>query len=185
MPSRWPAVIVALAVVVLVGSCGSDGTSTSPAVTTAEVADSIPETLTGTQICERLKVATVGADLGLDVAVATPNDAGTPQCTYEYVVSEGVTSTLTVTAVRAEDAGGLTGSDAFDEVVGVNRSTAGDGVDEQTINAGDHAVRLTGSIFHIGVLDVNDRIYTVAVPVDDAEPDGIDRLVASMATTLS
>jgi hypothetical protein len=183
MPSRWPAVIMALAVTVT--SCASDDTSSGPVVTTAEVADSVPETLTGTQICERLTVATVGADLGLDVAVATPSGSGTPACTYEYVVSEGLTSTLTVTAVRAEDAGGLTGSDAFDDVVGANRSIAGTEVDEQKINAGDHAVRLSGSRFHIGVLDVNDRIYTVAVPVDDAEPDGIDRLVASMATTLS
>jgi hypothetical protein len=182
MPSRWPAVLVALAV--LAAGCASDETSTTPAAETTEVADSVPTTLSGSQICERLTVPTVTADLGLDVAVATPDDSTTPRCTYEYVVSEGLTSTLTVAAVRPEDAEGLTGSDAFDATVAANRPTVGDGVDEQTINAGDHAVRLTGSLLHVGVLDVNDRIYVLTVPVDDAEPDGIDRLVASMATTL-
>jgi hypothetical protein len=143
-----------------------------------------PETMTGTQICERLTVATVAADLGLDVAVGRPDDSTTPQCVYEYLVSEGVTSTLTVAAVAPEDTGGGSGSDAFDLVVAANRTIAGDGVEEQTINAGDDAVRLTGSSFHVGVLAVGDRIYTLVVPVDDAEPDGIDRLVATMATTL-
>jgi hypothetical protein len=176
MSSRWSAVIVAS--VLVVASCGSDEAPSDSDVDTA--ASTIPETMTGTQICERLTVATVAADLGLDVAVGRPDDSATPRCVYEYVVSEGVTSTLTVAAVQPE--GGGTGS--FDDVVDANRSVAGDGVEEQMINAGDNAVRLTGSSFHVGVLDVDGRIYTVVVPVEDAEPDGIDRLVASMATTL-
>jgi hypothetical protein len=178
MSSRWSAVIVAS--VLVVASCGSDDASSGPDIDTAS--STIPETITGTQICERLTVATVAADLGLDVAVGRPDDSANPQCVYEYVVSEGVTSTLTVAAVQPEDTGG--GTDAFDEVVDANRTIAGDGVEEQMINAGDAAVRLTGSSFHVGVLEVDGRIYTVVVPVEDAEPDGIDRLVASMATTL-
>jgi hypothetical protein len=178
MSSRWRAVIVASLLVA--SSCGSDGAPSGSDVDTA--GSTIPEAMTGTQICERLTVATVTADLGLDVAVGRPDDSATPQCVYEYVVSEGVTSTLTVAAVQPEDTGGGTGS--FDGVVDANRTIAGDGVEEQMINAGENAVRLTGSSFHVGVLDVGGSIYTVVVPVEDAEPDGIDRLVASMATTL-
>ncbi|MGE5211749.1 MAG: hypothetical protein ACM3MM_10825, partial [Acidobacteriota bacterium] len=164
---------------VVASGCGSDDASSD--VDTAASTTMAPETMTGTQICERLTVATVAADLGLDVTVARPDDSAMSRCEYEYVVSEGVTSTLTVAAVPPEDAGG---ADAFDAVVDVSRAIAGDGVEEQTINAGEDAVRLSGSAFHVGVLDVGGRIYTLVVPVEDAEPDGIDRLVASMATTL-
>lgn len=188
---------VALAALALT-ACASDDDSTS-ATTPPAAASTVPadgsttadpgassETLTGAQICERLTVDAVAADTGLDVTKATPDDSSTPQCAYDYVKSTGETSNLTVASMRPDDVGGLSGSEAFDYVVQINKSIAGDDadVDEQKISAGDAAIRLSGESVHLGVLQVGDQVLTLIVPAGDAKTDAVNSLIATMATAL-
>lgn len=155
-------------------------TTTTPPTTEAE-----STTLTGEQICERLTLASVSADLGQKVTAAVPDDTVTPQCTYEYTNDDDVRTTLTVAAMRPIDVEGATGADAFEYTVSANRSIAGEDAEEQEIDAGDEAVRLTGPLLHLGIVRIGDHVYTVIVPVDDAGIDAIDQLIGTMATTLS
>jgi hypothetical protein len=169
---------------------GTDGIPSSSAAATSPAAsapgDSVPsEPLTGAQICERLTKASVTADLGLEVTTIEPDDTSTPQCAYGYVSGSGATSNLTVAAMRPEDVGGATGADAFAFVVDLNRNIAGDDVEEQEIDAGTAAVRLTGDSLHLGVVQIGDHVYTLIVPVGDAEIDAVDRLISTMTTVLS
>lgn len=178
-------------------ACGSDGDSTSATETSAlssvlstdgsttDDSGATTDPLTGKQICERLTIASVAADTGLDVTTATPDDSSTPQCAYEFTRSSGGTSNLTVASMRPEDVGGLSGSAAFDYVVKVNKAIAGDtGVDEQEVAAGDAAIRLSGAALHLGVLQVGDQVLTLIVPADDVQTDAVDHLISTMATAL-
>lgn len=177
-------------------ACGSDDGSTPatspPAAAATSPTDATNTTdpdagftpLTGAQICDRLTVDTVAADTGLDVTNAVPDDSGTPQCAYDYVNSTGGISNLTVASMRPEDVGDLSGSEAFDYVVQINKSIAGDDVDEQEVSAGDDAVRLSGETLHLGVLQVGDQILTLIVPADAAKTDAVDSLISTMATAL-
>ncbi len=183
--------VIATATVVALSmsACSSDGDSTTTAApatdpTSTDDGDAAA-TLTGEQICERLTVDSVAADTGLDVVLATPDDSSTPQCAYEYNNDTGALSNLTVAAMRPEDVGGLTGEKAFDYVVQINESIAGPDAEKQEVSAGDAAIRLSGASLHLGVLRVGDQVLTVIIPVNDAEADGVDRLIATMATTLS
>ena len=198
------AVLLGLSLLALAG-CGSDSDSSS-SVTEPNVAvsegdtaptDSTPldtadgagtpvEALTGEQICERLPIQTVGAALGLDVGLAEPDDSATPQCAYEYTNESGATSNLTVASMRPDDVGGLTGTDAYDFVLDVNRQVAGTtDFEETTLDAGDGATRLSGESLHLGVLLVGDRVFTVIVPASDATGPDVDSLISKMATTLA
>jgi len=192
--------LAAVVAMVVVAGCGSDdasepadaadaanvSTADDPADATA--ADASAETSsvtpTGAEICERLTVDSVAADLGLDVVAAEPADTATPQCAYDYTNDSGMTSNLTVAAMRPEDVGGATGSNAFDLVVEINRGMGGDDTEEQRIDAGDGAIRLSGPALHLGVLRVGDHVYTLIVPAGDAETDAVDHLIGTMATTL-
>jgi hypothetical protein len=198
--ARWIVVLVATAAL---AACGSDDPATSsdddastpaadtsdpladptqpvtPSATTNEVS-----TLTGAEICERLTVDSVAADLGLDVTASEPDDRSTPQCAYLYDAGSGFASNLTVAAMRPSDVGGASGDAAFEFVVGINRQVAGDDAEEQTINAGDNAIRLSGQSLHLGVVQVGDNVYTLTIGADDTEPDAVDQLITTMATTL-
>lgn len=184
--------LVLAAVVIIVAAlnaCGSDDdvgdslpveTTTTPSGSTDDPTDA----LSAEVICERLTVASVTADTGLDIVRATPDDSATPQCAYEYTSETGGVSNLTVASMRAEDVGGLTGRDAFDFVVGINESIAGDGAETQEVSAGDAAIRITGASLHLGVVQVGERVLSLVIPVDDVESDAADSLIATMATTL-
>jgi hypothetical protein len=180
-------------------ACGTDGasdpsTNSGPEpASTATITPDEPaadgggnqiEALDAQTICERLAVNSVSADTGLDVVLATPDDSATPQCAFEYTNDTGGISNLTVASMRSEDVGGLAGSDAFDLVVQVNTDIAGDGAEIQDVSAGDAAVRLSGEFLHVGVVQVGNRVLVVSIPVDDVEPDGVDRLIGTMATAL-
>ena len=93
-------------------------------------------------------------------------------------------SNLTVASMRPEDVGGLTGGDAFDFVVQINESVAGDGADTQEVSAGDAAIRISGTSVQLGVVQVGDQILTLIIPTGDVEADAVDRLIATMATAL-
>ena len=180
-------VALAVAVLIALAACGTDdatpATDASSGAST-ETAAEATATLTGTEICERLTVASVAADTGLDVLLASPDDAATPQCAYEYANDTGAVSNLTVASMRPEDLGGLTGSDAFDFVVQINESVAGDGADTQEVSAGDAAIRISGTSVQLGVVQVGDQILTLIIPTGDVEADAVDRLIATMATAL-
>ena len=168
-------------------ACGSDDASPGAddaAGPSTETSAEATAPLTATEICDRLTVASVAADTGLDVLLASPDDAATPQCAYEYANDTGAVSNLTVASMRPEDVGGLTGSDAFDFVVQINETVAGEGADIQEVSAGDAAIRISGTSLQLGVVQVGDQILTVIIPTDDVEPDAVDRLIATMATAL-
>lgn len=194
------------AFVLLTGmACSSDGGSGSADDGTAVAADeptgtepadaptpssagsgSTIEALTGQQICDRLPPQTVGAAIGLDVGLAEADDSGTPQCAYEYTNGAGATSNLTVASMRPDDVGGLTGNDAYEFVLDINRQVAGDTeVEESTLDAGDGATVLMGASLYLGVLRVGDRVVTLIVPAGDATPPEVEALITKMATTLS
>ncbi len=182
---------VVLAVTVIaagaLSACGSDeATGTTPDATSAATTAPSDQTeaLDAESICQRLTVASVAADTGLDVVLATPGNLATPQCAYEYTNDTGGVSNLTVASMRSEDVGGLTGRDAFDFVVKINTAVAGADAETQEVSAGDAAVRLSGSGMHLGVVQVGDRVLTVIIPVDDVESDAVDRLIGTMATAL-
>jgi hypothetical protein len=158
--------------------------SDGEAAATTSSPDDQTDPISGEEICERLSIASVAADTGLDVVRATPDDDATPQCAYEYTNDTGGASNLTVASMRSEDVGGLTGSAAFDFVVQINESIAGDGAETQQVSAGDNAIRLSGTSLHVGVVQLGDRVLTLIIPVDDVNADGVDRLIATMATTL-
>lgn len=177
--------------VLVLCSCGSDDVADSTVTPSSEAivgsntaADGEATTLTGTQICERVAVESVAADLGIKVTLAEPDDSATPQCAYEYINDTGATSNLTIAAMRPEDVGGATGQDAFDYVVRINRGLAGDDADEQTIAAGDNALRLTGSSLHLGVVQLGDHVYTVVVPAADVDTEPVNRLITTITSAL-
>lgn len=170
-------------------ACGSDddvgdsapvGTTTTTAGSTADPTDALGAEV----ICERLSVASVAADTGLDIARATPDDSATPQCAYEYTTDTGGVSNLTVASMRAEDIGGLTGRDAFDFVVEINEAIAGDGAETQEVSAGDAAIRISGASLHLGVVQVGGRVITLIIPADDIGSDAANSLITTIATTL-
>ncbi len=184
---RFVKLRVVLAVTVIVAgalsACGSDEVSdTTPDAPTAPSDQT--EALDAASICERLTIASVAADTGLDVVLATPDDSATPQCAYEYANDTGGVSNLTVASMRSEDVGGATGQDAFDFVVQTNSAAAADDMETQEVSAGDAAVRLSGSTVHVGVVQVDKRVLTVIIPVDDVGSDAVDRLIGTMATAL-
>lgn len=168
-------------------ACGSDepaSATSQPAAPTATEAPAPIAALTGVQICERLTVASVAADTGLNVTDATADDSGTPQCAYSYKNDSEMSSNLTVASMRPSDVADRSGSDAFDYVVEVNQTMAGADSETQKVSAGDSAVRISGTLMHLGVLEVGDQILTLIVPAGDIETDAVDHLIATMATAL-
>lgn len=199
LPRRSAAIAICLALAA--SGCGSDDTASptadsmsatesgADATTPDEPTESTTPTgaaptPTGAEICERLTLDAVANDLGLEVTGSEADDSGTPQCAYDYTNTTGMTSNLTVAAMRPDDVGGVSGEAAFDVVVAVNRSIAGDEADEASVAAGDHALRLTGSSLHLGVIRVGDQVFIATVAVGDAEASGVEQLMATMATAL-
>ncbi len=187
-PVRFAAVFAIVVATAAIAACGdaSDGdASTGPesAPTVLTTADQA-ETMSGEVICERLSVASVTSDTGLDITRSSPATTPTPNCSYEYTTDAGGLSTLTVSSMRADDVDALTGTDAFGLVVNDSESVAGAPVDTQEVSAGDAAVRISGASMHVGVVQLGERVLMVVIPVDDVETDAVDRLIATMATTL-
>lgn|GEM_PF-2360032 len=184
-------VVLTAAIIALVAlsACGSDGDAgdtggSSEATVAATDTDTDIDVLSGAVICERLSVDSVAADTGLDVTRAVPDDSGTPQCAYEYNNDTGAVSNLTVASMQPADMGGLTGSEAYDFVVEINETVAGDGAESQEVSAGDAAIRISGSGVQLGVLQVGDQLLTLIIPGADVAPDAVDQLITTMATTL-
>ena len=92
--------------------------------------------------------ATLLAVLG---TAATASAESTPQCSYVYSAN-GSTSNITIAYMRpAEDLSGAEGAAGYDYVLQRNRSMA-PGAQEQPIQAGQRAMRLSGTSLHLGVV---------------------------------
>jgi hypothetical protein len=187
---RRAALTTAILTATVLAACGSDDATpagdTAPGVNSSSV-DSIvepPPALTAADICDRLSIDSVAADTGLDLVGATADDAATPQCAYEYTNDTAGVSNLTVASMRPEDVGGRTGSDAFEFVVGINAAVAGDEAESQEVSAGDAAIRFSGPMVDLGIVQVGDSVFTLIIPGGDVEPDAVDRLLTTMATAL-
>lgn len=140
--------------------------------------------LSAADICERLAAESVTADLGVEIVAAEPQDSATPQCAYLYRTATGGVANATVALMRPDDVGGATGQAAFDAVVAVNESIAGDDADRQELDAGDGALRLSGAALHLGILRLGDHVFTLVVPAADTDADDVDRMIVTMATAL-
>ncbi|GIU86837.1 MAG: hypothetical protein KatS3mg009_1352 [Acidimicrobiia bacterium] len=135
--------------------------------------------LTGADVCAAVTADAVAAATGLEITGAEAPERDTPQCSYTYG-DAGPSSNLTIAWMRPdEDLGGRAGTDGFAYVVELNRALATD--EEVELDAGDEAVRLTGSGLHLGVVRVGDRVFTVTVPAADAGPEAADALVGAVA----
>lgn len=137
----------------------------APAATPAPATPAVPAgpalgPLTAQEICERLDAAAVGAAIGQTVTDARASSEATPQCSYSYSAG-GTSSNVTIAYMRpAEDLAGSEGAAGFDYVMQRNRSMA-PGAQEQQIQAGQRASRLSGTSLHLGVVLTAGRVVTV------------------------
>jgi len=134
--------------------------------------------LTAQEICDRLSTATVAEILGFDppaVIRATASGSTTPQCTYAYPHGPG-DFTITVAYMRPDaDLAGNRGAAGFDYVVRINRSMAPD-AHEQPVQAGQRALRLSGSNLHLGIVLTSGRVLTV-IALPSLPGPTVDRLI--------
>lgn len=185
--------VSAIALAATVGvSCSSDeatkppASSSGPTVSTTDEAtiplDTAPvEVLRGDELCARITAEVVTNALALTITAATASDDATPQCAYGYTSDSGSTSNVTIASMRPdEDLGGRLGVEAYEYVVDLNRMIGGE-IDEQAVDAGDQAMRLSGEALHLGILQLGQRVITVIVPATDAEGDQVDALLAQIA----
>lgn len=174
--SRRSLLVGVIAGVLVLGACGGDdGGGEAGAALTSE------------EVCAAVTGDDVGAALGVTVTEAEPDDSDTPQCHYNYTLESGSASNITIASMRSdEDLGGRTGDDAYDYVLDINRAVADDGdMQEVELDSGDRATRFTGNSLHLGVIDVDGRIFTVIVPADDAPADAADALIDVIGYELS
>ena len=142
--------------------------------------------LTSAELCERIDPAMVSDTLGLEVVGVEETMQSTPQCSIGYGLDTGVTSNVTVASMRPDDIGGRTGAEAFDYVVDVNRSIAsGEEVEESTPEAGDRALRLSGSSLHLGIVAAGDHLLTVIVPASDATGEQVDDFLVALGDAVA
>lgn len=116
--------------------------------------------LTAQAICDQLTGAAVGQAIGQTVTAAQASTEATPQCSYTYSAG-GSTSNITIAYMRpAEDLAGSEGAAGFDYVAQRNRSMA-PGAQEQQVQAGQRALRISGTSLHLGVVLTAGRVVTV------------------------
>lgn len=131
--------------------------------------------LTAQEICDRLDAAAVGAAIGQTVTDARASAEATPQCSYSYSAG-GSSYNVTIAYMRpAEDLAGSEGAAGFDYVAQRNRAMA-PGAQEQAIQAGQRAMRLSGTSLHLGVVLTAGRVVTVLGNAS-LPADAVDRLI--------
>ena len=168
------------------GGDGGGGNNAGAAANAPEAAAAAPEStpvpagpvlgpLTAQQICDGLNASTVGTAIGQNVTAATASSEATPQCSYVYSAN-GTTSNITIAYMRpAEDLGGAEGAAGYDYVVQRNRSMA-PGATEQPVQAGQRALRISGTSLHLGVVLTAGRVVTVLGNAS-LPADAVDRLI--------
>lgn len=188
--SKGAVALLSTAMLAALGACsGGGGAGNAPVAANApESAAVVPEPtpvpagpalapLTAQQICDGLGAATVGTAIGQTVTAATASTEATPQCSYVYSAN-GTTSNITIAYMRpAEDLGGAEGAAGYDYVVQRNRSMA-PGAQEQPIQAGQRALRISGTSLHLGVVLTGGRVITVLGQAS-LPAAAVDRLIQS------
>ena len=145
----------------------ADSSSSSSSSAPVALGDEPLVPLTGDQVCAALAVDAATVAIGSEVAQAEPSAAQTPQCTYTYGGDSASLATFTVAAQRPVDVGGRGLQDAFDHVLEVNRDLAGGSdVEEAEVDAGDRAVRLTGSSLTLTVVAAAGHLLTILTTPD-------------------
>lgn len=184
MRSNSATALFSAAMLAALGGCaGGDGNASAnanaPQSAAAAPAGPPLGQLTAQQICDGLSASAVGGAIGQTVTAAAPSTASTPQCSYTYSAG-GSTTNITVAYMRpVDDLAGNEGEAGFDYVMRTNRSMA-PGAQEGTIQAGQRAMRISGSSLHLGAVLTRGRVITVIAPA--ALPaDAVDRLVQAAA----
>lgn len=182
------AALVSTALLAALGGCSSGGGNNAVSANVSEGAAVVPSAapagpplgpLTAQQICDGLSASAVGGAIGQTITAAAPSSASTPQCSYTYSAG-GSTTNITVAYMRTvDDLAGNEGEAGFDYVMRTNRSIA-PGAQEQAIQAGQRAMRISGSTLHLGAVLTRGRVITAITPA--ALPaDAVDRLVQAAA----
>ncbi len=168
--------LLSTAMIAALGACSGGGgnnqtsanapdSAAAPAGPAAPAAPAAPAgpalgPLTAQEICDRLDAAAVGAAIGQTVTDARASAEATPQCSYSYSAG-GTSYNVTIAYMRpAEDLAGSEGAAGFDYVAQRNRSMA-PGAQEQQVQAGQRALRLSGTSLHLGVVLTGGRVVTV------------------------
>jgi len=155
------------------GGCAGDGDNEGTAAAGPALGP-----LTGEEICSRLTPGAVSGAIGHPVTNATALRSGTPQCSYNYRVGS-TTYNVTVAYQRPDgDLSGKQGAQGLEHVLEVNRRLAqGTAVQETPVQAGERAVRMTGTRLHLGVLLTANRVMTVTA-TSSIPGEAVDRLMA-------
>jgi hypothetical protein len=143
------------------------------------------EALDAQAICDAVTADIVGDALGLEVTSADTSEMSTPQCSYLFDSGSGGQSNITIASMRPEDVGDATGDEGFDYIVRVNRGVAaGTEVEETEIDAGEHALLISGEALQLGVLQAGNHILTFIVPTD-VEVSAAEALMQAAAVAIS
>lgn len=197
--SRGLVAATAIALVLVVSACGSDGGSdkadadkptTTVATTDSTTAGgSTTAAFTADELCAKITADLVGSALGLDIgdpsSAAASVDAP-PTCTYPYQTSAGKDAAVTISVLRPIEMGGKTGAEGYDTYVGINKAIAANvDYEEQPVDAGREAVRFTGEATHAAIADTGTAVVQLSVPVDDAKGEQVDALLIKVVDALS
>lgn len=153
-----------------VAACGDDAAKTNDvadtsANTTAEKpADNVdPDTIrvyTSAEVCALIPEATAAATLGVELTAVAPSDLSTPQCSFEFTLSDGVRSNLTLAVQRPnEDLAGLAGKAGFDFTTSL---VIFDIPYVPLAGVGDEAAVSSSDTFTIIAVLVNNQVFTLA-----------------------
>ncbi|GAA1520769.1 hypothetical protein [Nocardioides humi] len=181
-------VLASTALALVLTACGDDEGSPDAAEASAgaSLGDAQVKAITAAEICDNLTPDEVSDAIGLEATSARADDDATPQCLYDLTGSDGALVGLVVAGMRPEsEVGGKTGDAAFDYVLDLNRSYAGEsGLEESTVAAGDRATHLKGASLHFGLVATGGHLITVALPVADADDAAFEALLAAVGSEL-
>ncbi len=138
------------------------------------------ESLTSEDICRAVPPELVADATGLIITGTEPSDGSTPQCAYTYPSPNGPDSNLTVAASRYTEDGAPSIDAAYESAVAINLSTAGADATQTSIDSGDEAVFISGSVLALGVLRVGDVLVTSIVPPDTIDAERYEALLVAL-----
>lgn len=169
---------------------GDDDGGTAAGGTTTTAADTDPgespsqaaqERIDAATLCERLTDDVVGGALGVAVTGGL-SDRSTPQCEYEYDAPDGGGFASSFSIAPATLGRGTPEED-FDGLIGLNRQAVGGDPVEVAVEAGDGAVRLSGSVATIGLVNAGGGVVTIILPTDFADAE-VDALIVAVAEAM-
>lgn len=160
-------------------SSGSSAPTSEETATTSRSKDPIT---TSAEVCKRLTVQSVADDLGRTITQAVAGSSGSPNCEYEFETDTGGSRSVLVAALLPIHTGGQGGETGFEWFVDRSQPIVGRVAEFHELDFGDDAIRVSGLVTHLGVVRIGDDIYMLAVQVEDADAETVDRLIETMAT---